>query len=219
MPRSKSAGLDPEEGEKLRTDRLLDLAAEVFLELGYEGTSTALIAERAHASKQTFYARFPSKEKLFLAVIDRKLDEVFQRFQSLLHPEGSVREVLLDFGKVALEVLLAPEHVALARIVQMEANRFPEIGKSFYKNGPGRGLKQLAGYFREQSRRGTLAIEDPELASEHFLDLVTGGFLRKMLLGVDEVPSKKLQRYKVQAAIEVFLRAYCRVEKSALAVK
>ncbi len=67
MPRSKSAGLDPEEGEKLRTDRLLDLAAEVFLELGYEGTSTALIAERAHASKQTFYARFPSKEKLFLA--------------------------------------------------------------------------------------------------------------------------------------------------------
>ncbi|WP_442886340.1 TetR/AcrR family transcriptional regulator [Edaphobacter sp. HDX4] len=136
-----------------------------------------MIAERAHASKQTFYARFPSKEKLFLAIIDRKLAEVFQRFQSLLQPEGPVREALLDFGRIALEVLLSPEHVALVRIVQMETNRFPEIGKSFYKSDPGRGLKQLAGYSREQSRRGTLAIEDPDAAGEHFLDLIAGGFL------------------------------------------
>ncbi|WP_334267597.1 hypothetical protein [Edaphobacter sp. HDX4] len=37
MARPKSAGLDLEQEEKLRTDRLLDVAAEVFLQLGYEG--------------------------------------------------------------------------------------------------------------------------------------------------------------------------------------
>jgi len=208
MPRPKSAGLDPAEEERQRTDRLLDIAAEVFLELGYEGTSTTLIAERAHASKQTFYARFPSKEKLFLAVVERELDKVFHRFQSMLLPEGSVRETLLEFGKALLEVILSPRHVALVRIVHMEATRFPEIGRSFYKIGPSRGLKQLAGYFRELVDRGVLDIEDPDLAAEHLLDLVTSGILRNMLLQVDTTPSKRVKKHRVDVGVDVFLKAY-----------
>lgn len=45
------------------------MAASLFVEHGYAGTSVDQIARKAAASKQTLYRRYPSKEELFKAVI------------------------------------------------------------------------------------------------------------------------------------------------------
>ncbi len=52
-------------------ERILDAAGKVFLERGFSGASVDEIAEVACAGKPTIYARFPSKEALFTAVIER----------------------------------------------------------------------------------------------------------------------------------------------------
>ena len=49
MPRPKSSGLPKAEEERLRLTQLLDVAAEIFFEIGYEAASTAEIAARAHS--------------------------------------------------------------------------------------------------------------------------------------------------------------------------
>jgi AcrR family transcriptional regulator len=51
--------------------RILDAARRLFLERGLEGTSVDEIASLARAGKPTIYARFPSKETLFSAVVLR----------------------------------------------------------------------------------------------------------------------------------------------------
>ena len=56
---------------ELRLERLLDIATEVFMERGYDG-SVDEIAKRARASKQTLYSRYPPKASLFKAVMQRK---------------------------------------------------------------------------------------------------------------------------------------------------
>ena len=48
---------------------LLDAAAKVFSERGYEGASVAEIAERAGRTTGAIYAHFPTKEALFLALL------------------------------------------------------------------------------------------------------------------------------------------------------
>ena len=52
-------------------ERILDAAGRVFLEHGFQGASVDEIAEAASAGKPTIYARFPNKQALFTAVVER----------------------------------------------------------------------------------------------------------------------------------------------------
>jgi AcrR family transcriptional regulator len=53
--------------------RILDAACRLFFERGLEGTSVDEIASLARAGKRSIYARFPSNEALFTAVVLRTL--------------------------------------------------------------------------------------------------------------------------------------------------
>jgi AcrR family transcriptional regulator len=54
---------------------LIDAAATVFAERGYDGTSVEEVIRRAGLSKGTFYFNFTDKEHLFLAVIQDRIDD------------------------------------------------------------------------------------------------------------------------------------------------
>jgi AcrR family transcriptional regulator len=66
--------------------RILDAARRLFLERGLEGTSVDEIASLARAGKPTIYARFPSKETLFTAVVMRAVHASIERFESDAQP-------------------------------------------------------------------------------------------------------------------------------------
>jgi hypothetical protein len=67
--------------------------------------------------------------------------------------------------------------------------RFPELGRTFYEQGPGRTIAALATVFERLADRGVLQPDDPLLAAAHFNWLVMSSPLnRAMLLGEDEPP-------------------------------
>jgi TetR/AcrR family transcriptional repressor of mexJK operon len=53
-----------------RLEALFEVATDIFLENGFDGTSMALIARTAGASKETLYSHFGSKEALFARIIE-----------------------------------------------------------------------------------------------------------------------------------------------------
>ncbi|HCI98964.1 MAG TPA: TetR/AcrR family transcriptional regulator, partial [Sulfitobacter sp.] len=53
-----------------KADDVLRGARTIFLRCGFEGASVDAIAEEANVSKATLYAHSPSKERLFLIVVD-----------------------------------------------------------------------------------------------------------------------------------------------------
>jgi AcrR family transcriptional regulator len=71
--------------------RILDAARSLFLERGLEGTSVDEIASLARAGKPTIYARFPSKETLFTAVVLRAVLASIERFEIDAPTGASVR--------------------------------------------------------------------------------------------------------------------------------
>ena len=81
----------------LREQRLLDVATELFLECGFKRASMDEIARRAGASKQTLYARYPSKSALFEAIVERKSRQIFEAIGPL-SDDAPVRETLIRFG-------------------------------------------------------------------------------------------------------------------------
>jgi AcrR family transcriptional regulator len=58
-------------------DRLVEVAAEAFAELGYDGTTMEEIAGRAGISRATLYRRYASREALFVAVVLARADYYF----------------------------------------------------------------------------------------------------------------------------------------------
>lgn len=62
-------------GER-RVKQILEAAAQLFAEIGYEAATTNAIAARAHTSIGSLYQFFPNKEAILHALADRYLDEL-----------------------------------------------------------------------------------------------------------------------------------------------
>lgn len=191
-----------------RVAELLDVATEVFIEHGFEGASTNEIAKRANCSKTTLYARFPTKQDLFIAVLERRMEECFKELLPALSVDGTIEAALMEIGTRILRVAAAKEKIRLERVVSMEAERFPELAQRFYELGPQRGQQEMSRYLREQIKLGRLVDEDPCLMAEHLLSLITGGPIRWKVLRLSESYDPKDNERRVRAAIGAFLRAY-----------
>ncbi len=194
-----------------RLAALLDVATEVFLAEGFSAASTNEIARRAGSSKGTFYSRFPTKECLFLAVIERRMKSVLDGMTSLPPSERSLEDTLREYGTRFLRAVLSEEQIVLLRLISMESSRFPALGERFFELGPKRGQAFLAEYFAGQVRERRLKDEDTGQMAEHFMSLLSGGAVRWSTLGLQSVPisKNKLLRH-LEAALQTFLAAYAR---------
>jgi TetR/AcrR family transcriptional repressor of mexJK operon len=211
MPRPKASGRPRAEDERLRLFQLLDVAAEVFFDMGYEAASTAEIAARAHSSKRALYSRFSSKEELFLAVIDHRTAMIADRVTLLFQEERPIRELLFEVGKELLHSLLSEKHIALMRLVYTQALQFPKAAQFMTERGPDRGIMKLAAHLKKKSRQGLLFVPDPQLAAQQFAGLLVGDSVHRALLGQAVPPSQQLIEARSESTMDAFLKIYSKV--------
>ena len=91
----------------------------------------------------------------------------------------------------------------------LEAERFPELARTWYASGPERAHTTLADQFQALARRGLLWVDDPLLAAQHFNWLILSIPLNKaMFHGSDtEFTPAELELY-ADEGVRVFLAAY-----------
>jgi AcrR family transcriptional regulator len=79
MPEERRMRRQPkQERSQQRVDHLLNVAAQVFEEVGYAATTTNAIAAHAGVSIGSLYQFFPNKEAIMDALVERYLDELKQ---------------------------------------------------------------------------------------------------------------------------------------------
>lgn len=66
-----------------RVNRILDVAEQLFIEVGYDQTTTRAIAARAEVPVGTLYQFFPDKEALLKALADRYFEQEYHLFVQL----------------------------------------------------------------------------------------------------------------------------------------
>jgi AcrR family transcriptional regulator len=206
--RKSARGRPPAEEAATRAARLLDVATEVFLEQGFKGASMSEIARRAGASKQTLYARYPSKAELFAALIERKASRLFEAIGPL--GEGrSLRETLVHCGSELLELILSEDARGVHRLVIAECMEFPELAEIFWERGPGRTRAMLTNYLRAQQKLGNIQCGEPEQAVEVLLALIISATSLRTSLGLEpEAVKTQAQRKSwVSFAVDMFLSA------------
>src|SRR5882724_5701335 len=111
-----------EQAEQI-TGHLVDVATRLFLESSFEAISVDLIAATARISKQTFYARFASKEALFAAVIRKGVNDLLVPAVAASNRDGPVEATLVTIGVELSKRALAQAAIALERLIASEAHQ------------------------------------------------------------------------------------------------
>jgi AcrR family transcriptional regulator len=201
----RHSGGRPSHDEAIKRDeRLIAIAASMFMERGFEGTSIDAVAEAAGVGKATLYARYKDKGELFAAVLQRKID----RWLSFNDPDheaatGSVEDVLLALARRTVTAALTPEAVAINRIVMAQSARFPSLAKLVHEQGWQRSNAAVAALLDRFAKAGQIEVEDTTVAADLFLSLIIGRQTRMAMLGIETDPEHVDQR--VQAAVRLFL--------------
>jgi TetR/AcrR family transcriptional regulator, mexJK operon transcriptional repressor len=185
-------------------------ALRLFLRDGYERTSVDAIAAEAGVSKRTIYNRYGDKENLFLSVLRDTYNSMMATFRGIVDKHlGDVTDVQQDLTAFALEVArimtMAPDRIALVRLIMSEAPFFPALIRAEQGTATMHGsvtacLARLAG-------EGRLAITDPAEAAEHLLALTINRINARTMFGVIPVSDAEVERI-VTGGVRVFLRAY-----------
>lgn len=149
----------------ISTERLLEVARQVFLELGIRAT-TSEVASRAGIAEGTIFHRFKSKEELFRAAMNFDPDAVLVQAEAILASSttSDQRQTLLkfaenfiEFGRVAMPVMMMswsnPENHLCAERTSERATRYQRV------------LGALNAFFTRQMEAGRLRPAEPEVMS------------------------------------------------------
>ncbi|HIC90176.1 MAG TPA: TetR/AcrR family transcriptional regulator [Anaerolineae bacterium] len=90
-------------GEATRS-HILDVAAACFAERGYDATSVAEICQRAGVTKGAFYHHFPSKQALFLELLDRWLTGLETQLKAIRGEAETIPKALLQMAGMARQI-------------------------------------------------------------------------------------------------------------------
>jgi len=193
-----------------RREAILEVAAQVFLEFGFERASMGEMVRRIGGSKSTIYSYYPSKEALFQAVVE-KVGEIHIQpaFDELASHDGEkgIRDVLNKFSEKLAAFLCSHEILATHRMVLAEAGR-SNMGELFYEAGPKRGIIQLAGLLQRAMEKGLMRKESPMVAALQFFALVQAEILLRWYY--NEPPPLTDEQIKdiADRAMATFSRAY-----------
>jgi TetR/AcrR family transcriptional regulator, mexJK operon transcriptional repressor len=201
----RHSGGRPSHDEAIKRDeRLIAIAASMFMERGFEGTSIDAVAEAAGIGKATLYARYKDKGELFAAVLQRKIDRWLAETETAEEAAtGRIEDVLLALARRTIAGALTPEAVAISRIVMAESARFPGLAKRMHEQGWQCSNAAVAALLERFARAGQIEVEDTIVAADLFLSLVIGRQTRMAMLGIETDPDQVDQR--VQAAVKLFL--------------
>ena len=196
----------------LRTGRKFDQvvkgARTVFLADGFEGASVDEIAREAGVSKATLYSYFPDKRLLFMEVATTECQRMADRALNLIDETASAREVLTIAAEQLVPFLLSPFAQQCFRICVAERDRFPELGRAFYANGPEMGRQQLSSYFDKAVARGDLVIPDVDMAADQFSELCRVKLWVRAVFGIQSEFSQREIDDVVKNAVDTFLARF-----------
>lgn len=165
-------------------------ATALFLELGYDRTSLARIAERSGVSRATLFKQFPSKAALFDAIVTESWSTADEEEPP---PAGNVVDGLSALGRRYAELLSQHQMTDLFRIVIAELPRFPELAHAQFAHGKMPYFESVRSYLLAEHEAGTMRVEDVELAATQFLGMISNYVFWPTLLVPDwEVTTERV---------------------------
>lgn len=184
---------------------IVTAATALFLELGYDRTSLARVAERSGVSRATLFKQFPSKAALFDAIVTESWSTADEEDPP---PAGNVVDGLRAIGRRYAELLSRPQMTDLFRIVIAELPRFPELANAQFSHGKMPYFESVRSYLLAEHEAGTVRIDDVDLAATQFLGMISNYIFWPTLLVPDWEVSPERAAQVVEEAVRTIAARY-----------
>jgi AcrR family transcriptional regulator len=219
----KPASADAPSGRKQRgatrradtkRDRIVRLAAKLFLEKGNESVSINDIIDVVGGSKATIYANFGSKEGLFEAVVEQMCSDVTIHIDT--RPIGTIEEQLTRIAYSFVSKVLSPQIMSFHRLMTSIGRDYPKAGRLFYETGPKTVYRLVGDWIALHQKAGNLrADQDPHRLAVLFHDMLIGEHVLSWLTSASsEKDRAKRIDETVQLAVTIFLQGSCTIAQS-----
>ena len=170
----------PERKEATRR-RILDAALEVFAERGYHEAVVDEIVRVSRTSKGAFYFHFPSKQEIFLRLVDELLERLSQKAEAAIaRADGDEAKVDAALGAV-FDAFSG--HRQLAKILLVDV---VGLGRAFDQKllaSHGRLALVIQRYLDEAVAEGHIPPLDTELAAAVWLGAINEVVVRWLHTG------------------------------------
>lgn len=191
-----------------KRQHIVDVAAQTFRELGFEGASMAEICARVGGSKATLYNYFASKEELLFEVMTQSSEAEFEAAHRAIDVKtDDIETALQQFGKRFLGALYSPEMQA-NRHLAISSSGKTKLGRLMYERGVRQSQALVAEVLSEAMKQGKLRPSNPGVATQHLYALLEAELIDRFLFQLlGKITSKDI-RAITGRAIAVFMTAY-----------
>jgi AcrR family transcriptional regulator len=180
-----------------RRNQILQVATELFASKGYDGATTREIARRARVNEAIIFRHFPTKEELYWAVIEAKVQSAGAKefMRDILNAGKSLRET---FSELAETILRRREKdQTLSRLLFFSALENHRLSHRFFQSYVADYYELLGDFIQQRIDEGQFRDVNAQLAARGFLGMVVYHSLIQDLFG-----GSKFHPFDVHAAAE-----------------
>jgi AcrR family transcriptional regulator len=162
-------------------NNILQAAMQLFASRGYDATSVAQICQAAGVSKGAFYHHFPSKQAVFVALLDNWLNVLDEQIAALVSQAGSIPEGLVQMASVSEDVFKSARgQLPMFLEFWRESSHDPLVWNATIE--PYRHYTNLfSGLIERGIQEGSLEPVDPQTTARVLLALVLGIILQGVM--------------------------------------
>ena len=147
---------------------LREAAMQVLLVHG-EGATINAVAKAAGLTRKSLYARYPSKNDLFVDVIRGALSEVGP---VQVAPGNDFEKQLKNYIESALAVIAKPESRAVQRIIMLNPVYVSALRDDLLAASRAMFFEPLLAILEHAHRRGEIVIDDPHSTAQVLIKLI-----------------------------------------------
>jgi TetR/AcrR family transcriptional repressor of mexJK operon len=182
-----------------KRDAILRAARPILLRDGLGGTTLDRVAAEGGIAKMTLYRHFPSKEALFEGLVIAMCAEIRDVLETapLADIDQPGADRLAGELRAFALALVAPDTLALYRLIVADGWRFPDLSRVFEQAGMHLVRRRIAALLETD---GVSADHSWEVASE-IVALALGDAYQRAVLGIAQETDDAAFSRQIEAAV------------------
>lgn len=165
--------------------RIIEAAKSLFMENGFRGTTTKMIAKEARVNEATLFRHFKSKEGIFLEITKEITQYSHLRLETILESDVSPEEMLYQFGMELYQRIVDSKGVLIVAIIESKrrSGLVTNVTQTLRKL-----IEILEKRFTALYQEGILIENDFFTASLMYVESLIGLFVVQSRLDGDMIP-------------------------------
>jgi len=187
----------------LRRAQIIGVSKQLFSKKGFNGTTTKEIARASGISEAMIFRHFASKQQLYSAIIDQRIQEVGDLIPDDAMKEKDDERVFSSIARLVLEK--TQQDPTMMRLLYFSALEGHDLSDMFYSSHEIKRIMKLVEYIKLRIADGAFRNLDSVLVARAFVGMLYSYVTAKHLFNAEKYFPKTVTDEVVDNFLTIFL--------------